>query len=230
MTPKLGILAGLEDELGALGRWRTHKRVLAGATGANPRRTRRAIDHMWREGVRLLLSWGVAGGLDPELRPGDLILPEGVVLPDGRACALEADRLEEGQAEEDADPMLIAGAERMVLSAADKAALKTSTGAVAVDMETWLVAKAAHDAAFPALAIRAIADPAERDVPELAADAVGPDGRPRIGAVLAGLSARPGALPGLLRVRRDYRAGLEALREAARTDVLERLVARVPRI
>lgn len=228
--PKLGILCGLEDEAKALGRWRRHKRVLVAVTGANARRTGRAALGMWREGCRLLVSWGVAGGLAGELEPGDLILPDGVVLPDGSALALASDLLPELGAGPDEPAMLMAGSDRMVLRAADKAALLGATGAVAVDMETHLVALAAEEAAYPALAIRAIADAADLDLPEFLEAAVGADGRPRIGAVLAGLAGRPAALPVLLKLRRGYKRGLDALSEVAEGDILERLVAAVPRI
>ncbi len=228
--PKLGIIAGMEAELVALGRWRAHRRVVAGATGANPRRTGRAALRMWSEGCRMLISWGLAGGLDPELRPGDLILPDAVVTADGRAFALEAGRIEEGRAAEGAAPMRIAGSDRIVATPEDKAALAAATGAVAVDMETHLVARAALEAGFPALAIRAIADPAERGIPAVARDALDAEGRPRSLRVIGGLLADPRQIGPLLALRRDYRAGLEALAEAARTDLFERLIAATPRI
>ncbi|GMG81278.1 phosphorylase [Paralimibaculum aggregatum] len=228
--PKLGILCGLEDELKTLGGWRRHKWVVAAATGANPRRTSRAVLGMWREGCRMLLSWGVAGGLAAELEPGDLILPDGVVLPDGTVLPLASNLLPEAGAGPDEPAMLMAGSDRMVLRAADKAALLAATGAVAVDMETHLVARAAEEAAYPAIAIRAIADPAGLDLPAFLEGAVGSDGTPRIGAVLAGLAGRPAALPTLLKLRRAYRSGLDALDEAARSDTIGRLLEAVPRI
>ncbi|MEO0623251.1 MAG: hypothetical protein AAF183_13595 [Pseudomonadota bacterium] len=228
--PKLGIIAGLEAELDALGRFRHHKRVIAGATGANPRRTARAALRMWQEGCRMLLSWGLAGGLDPALEPGDLILPDGVVDPSGKVHWLATDRLATLTEPDDDTAMLIAGSDVMVTDPEAKAALAHSSGAVAVDMETHHVVKMAEEAAFPALAIRAIADPADRSIPKSAQEGIGPDGRPRIGTVLAGLAARPRELPGLLALRRDYKAGLAALHEVAESDTLEQLIAAVPRI
>ncbi len=228
--PKLGIVCGLEDEARALGRWRRHKRVIAAVTGAHPRRARRAVDGMWREGCRMLLSWGVAGALAEELAPGDLILPDAVVAPDGRRFPLAVHLMPEEAGGEDEPAMLIAGADAMVLAAAEKSELAARTGAVAVDMETHILAKEADAAAFPALAMRAIADPAGEDLPAFLAGAVGPDGRPRLGPVLAGLATRPLALPGLLRLRRSYRTGLDALADLARGDTLPRLIEAVPKI
>ncbi|MGF1447762.1 MAG: hypothetical protein ACFBRM_16410 [Pikeienuella sp.] len=138
--PKLGVVCGLEDELKVLGRWRRHKMVLTGVTGANPLRTRRAVFAMWKEGARMILSWGVAGALSPDLAPGDLILPDGVVGPDGATHPLASHLFPEEAGAPDEAPMLIAGADTMVLRAADRAALRTRTGAVAVDMETHIIA------------------------------------------------------------------------------------------
>ncbi|MEM9144680.1 MAG: squalene--hopene cyclase [Pseudomonadota bacterium] len=228
--PKLGIIAGLEAELDVLGRYRHHKRVICGATGANARRTSRAALRMWQDGCRMLLSWGLAGGLDDTLAPGDLILPDGVVDPTGRVHWLETEALGELADPEDDTAMLIAGSDQMVTEPEAKAALAKASGAVAVDMETHHIVRMAEEAAFPALAIRAIADPADRAIPKAAQEGIGPDGRPQIGSVLSGLAARPGDLPGLLALRRDYKTGLGALREVARTDVIERLIAAVPRI
>ena len=35
-------------------------------------------------GARALISWGVAGGLDPQLAAGALVLPEAVISPENR--------------------------------------------------------------------------------------------------------------------------------------------------
>lgn len=228
--PKLGIIAGLEDELKTLGKWRHHKRVLAGAVVGNPTRARRSIDRMWTEGVRLLLSWGTAGALAPELRPGDLIVPDGVVLPVGRVLPFETERIPGAGGRSEDGVMLMAGATRPVLTAEGKAALRAETGAVAVDMESHLVAHAAEEAAFPAVAIRAIVDTAETEVPEFAFSSIGPDGRPRMGKLLMGLAAAPQRTGSLLRLRRDYRRALDALRECADSDVIKILVNMVPKI
>jgi hypothetical protein len=92
----------------------------------------------------------------------------------------------------------------MAATTAEKATLFQRTGAVAVDMESHRIARVAAEsgAGLPALAIRAIGDPAGRALPALAATALGEDGRPRVGPVAAGLMRRPGDLAALLRWRR----------------------------
>ena len=111
----------------------------------------------------------------------------------------------------------ILGLDRMVLTVAEKAALFERSGAVAIDMESHRVALVAAAAGLPFLALRAIGDPAGRALPALVARALGEDGRPRIGPVIAGLLRRPGDLAALLRVRRDTAAALAALAAVAET-------------
>ena len=107
----------------------------------------------------------------------------------------------------------------MVATTAEKAALFQRTSAVAVDMESHRVARVAAEAGLPALAIRAIGDPAGRALPELAVRALGEDGRPRIGPVVAGLLRKPGDLAALLRVKRDTDAALATLANVADTAI-----------
>jgi len=62
-------------------------------------------------------------------------------------------------------------------AATAKAALHARSGAVAVDLEARSVAGAASRAGLPFLVIRAIADPAEHDLPPAASARLKPDGR-----------------------------------------------------
>ena len=71
--PVLGILCGLEDEARALGPWRHDPRVMVRLSAGSVDRARAAVGEMLLAGVRGLLSWGLCGGLDPDLRPADLV-------------------------------------------------------------------------------------------------------------------------------------------------------------
>jgi adenosylhomocysteine nucleosidase len=121
--------------------------------------------------------------------------------------------------------MAIVGSDKLLLDASAKTALRASTGAAAVDMESHRVAAVAAEAGLSCFAVRAISDPASRALPRLAKDALAPDGRARIGAVIGGLFRHPGDLPSLVAAARDSRAALAALRGAADA-VLQSLLAR----
>jgi len=97
---------------------------------------------------------------------------------------------------------------------------------VAVDMESHRVARVAAEAGVAALAVRAVGDPADWALPMLATRALGADGRPKIGAVAAGLLRRPGDLGLLLRVKRDTEAALATLSAVADGSITAMLAAR----
>ncbi len=215
LSPTLGIICGMQSELRALGRWARDARVRVAVSGAQPEQAEAEARRLVAEGCRVLLSWGVAGGLDPALTPGDLIIPAQVVAEDDRYWALSAKlcgaiTVSARSGHSVASGTLL-GLDRMALTLAEKAALFERTGAVAVDMETHRVALVAAEAGLPILAIRAIGDPASRTLPELATRALGADGQPKIGPVIAGLLRRPGDLRALLRLKRETDAALATL-------------------
>ena len=169
-----------------------------------------------------LLSFGVAGGLDPALRPGTCVVASGIV---GDGLLLETDRrwsqkLLEGMP--GAVHGLLAGAISPVRTPADKRALNLDTGAVAVDTESHMVADAAANHGLPMAAIRVIADPAHRGLPETALRAVRADGTTDVRAVLRSVMRRPHELPSLLLTALDARAARATLLRG------RRLLAPVP--
>ena len=218
----LGIVCGMAAERHALGRWTRDERVRVGISGARPDQAEREAHRLVESGCRVLLSWGVAGGLDPALRPGDLTIPALVVdEAAGRWPLLQALAGSVPVRHRPDAPLL--GVDRMLLTPTEKAARFTRTGALAADMETHRVARIAAEAGLPALAVRAVGDPAGATLPELALRALGPRGRPRIGAVMAGLVRRPADLLPLLGVRGDTRVALFALSQVA-DSILEALI------
>ena len=76
---RVGIVTGLVAEAATL----PEGDFWIAVSGANPERAAQAADAMVAGGVRLLVSYGLAAGLDPRLGPGDLVLPEAVVVHEG---------------------------------------------------------------------------------------------------------------------------------------------------
>ena len=155
---------------------------------------------------RGIVSIGIAGGLAPGLRAGrwvvaDAVLVDGESVPTNAAWTGRiAARLPE------AARGLLLGVNAMVIEATQKAALHRTTGALAVDMESHIVARVARRRRLPFAAVRVISDAAHRTLPPAARVGMKPDGRMDLPAVLSSLLANPGQLPALIR------AGLEAER------------------
>lgn len=161
------------------------------------------------EGADGLVSFGIAGGLAPGLAPGTLVIASEVVLEDG--SRLPAGLPPGCTAPKGALRAPVAGMSEIVPGAAAKRDLHGRTGAAAVDLESGGVARLCADAGVPFAVIRAIADPAERELPPAALVGLGPGGRVAPGPVLASVAARPGQIPALVRVALDTRRALRVL-------------------
>ena len=168
----------------------------------------------------LVVSWGLCGGLDPRLRPGDLILGAEVVSNDG------AIRTDEAVTSSLAERLLAAGtrvviervtgADAPVLTAGAKSDLRRASGAAAVDMESLIAGQYALKQRIPFVILRAVADPAERDLPPVVLKAVDSDGGINARAVIRELIRSPGQLAGLGAAALDSRAAFQALSRCRR--------------
>ena len=188
--------------------------------GPGPERARAAAARLAQDGALLLVSFGICGGLDPELRPGDLVLADTVLTGDGARHPASAEqrpileaRLSGLALRIVTGPLL--GQDRPLAAAADKAARFAASGALAVDMESHGVARAAQAAGLPFLVVRAVADPAERNLPRAALKAIGPDGRLKLVSALAAMYLRPWESPALVRLAYETRLAFDTLERVA---------------
>jgi adenosylhomocysteine nucleosidase len=161
---------------------------------------------------RALVSFGIAGGLAPDLRPGAIAVARRVVAPDGRSYDTDevwvlalAGILGAGSLAD------FAGVDTPLAGIAEKAALYRERGTALVDMESHIVARVAAAHGLPFAAIRVVADPAERQLPHAATVGMKPDGRVDLPAVLRSLARDPRQLPSLIRTGLDARAAFAGL-------------------
>ena len=190
--------------------------VAFACSGGNAARAYDEAKRLLAEGARALLSFGIAGGLDPALRPGDLTIGSGVVVGEAPRACDAAWRQALAAALPGAKSGAIYGATNAVVYPAEKAALFRSTGAIGVDLESAGVALACAEAERPFAVLRAIADPASRAVPPSALAGLTPLGRLDPLAVLRTALGRIGDVGGLAQLGLDTRAALGTLRGAAR--------------
>src|SRR5215211_6859561 len=107
---------------------------------------------------RAVISFGIAAGLDPALTPGAVVIASAVVASGNRWASHPAvvghwaERLRKAGN----SPTLaeIAGSDTALLTASDKSALRSATGAAAADMESHVAAEFAHARGLPFAAIR----------------------------------------------------------------------------
>jgi len=166
------------------------------ANGPGPRLVERALEQ--RPDVDRILSIGFCGALDPALRIGDIVISGEV--PGG----LGASFVRGG----------VVSVDRVAITAQDKCALRVSTGAAVVEMESAAVARKARQWAVPFGCIRVVSDAAGEDLPldfNLYRDADGRFERTRI--ALAALGRPFTVLPGLIRLARHCSHAAERLGE-----------------
>ncbi|MDY0873367.1 phosphorylase family protein [Dongia rigui] len=181
------------------------------AGGGHAEATKRKVEALVVGGAEALVSFGIAGALDPDLEPGDLVIADDVVLADGRRLSCDPDWRRRILQKVAAQGGTVAGRSVAAATRAEKGALFGETGAVAVDMESHHVAEAAERHGLPFIVIRAIADTASDTLPEAALKGLNEEGRPAIGAVLLSLLLKPWQLPGLIRVALRSRTAMNAL-------------------
>ena len=158
-----------------------------------------------------LISFGVAGGLAPGLKPGTCIIASTILddeerRPTDTRWAQRLLRIIPGAVH---GPIL--GVREPIARADDKSALHRQTGALAVDMESHVVARAAAQHGVPLAAIRVVVDPVERTIPRSALAGARPDGSIDPLAVIRSLARYPRDLLGLVRMSIDTRAARATL-------------------
>ncbi len=144
------------------------------------------------------------------LSPGNLVLPDNVIGADQSCYSTDpvwrsrlVDRLKgffilhQGSLAESETPLR---------NSVEKRVLFERTGAVAVDMESAAVAKAAREAGVPFMAVRAVADPVHAAIPQSPLRAVDEFGTLSLLAFFTGLIRHPAELFDTIRLGRNFHA------------------------
>jgi hopanoid-associated phosphorylase len=185
-------------------------------SSSNPVQLREMMTTFDPATIRGIVSFGVAGGLDPALRSGDIMIATEIVAASDRwpTVAALSDKLVAlpRRGPHRIVSGVLAGVEEVVLGQVGKAALRATTGADAVDMESHIAARYAARNGLPFAAVRVISDPAHRALPELAAAALKPDGNIDIWKVMRGIARRPSDIRALVSSGRDFKRALRSLR------------------
>ena len=168
------------------------------AGGGTPAGAERAARLLVAEGAQALVSFGLAGGLDPVLRPGTLVVPV-EVAENGSVFSADADLAARFGG---LTPHRLLAGDVIVPDAAAKQAAR-ALGAHAVDLESGAVARVAREHALPFAIVRAICDPAERDLPPAATVALDQKGAIGLVRVLGSILVQPSQLRTLIALGGD---------------------------
>jgi adenosylhomocysteine nucleosidase len=189
--------------------WLDGRELLLARTGMGPANAEATARRLFEEGsFAAALALGVAAGLTPPLRTGDLIVGNQVILHRRDGSAPESFTCDSGLQESALQAIRrtsdryhlgpIATVNQIALTAEEKRRLAAESGAMAVDMESGAIASVASDRAIPFLAIRVILDPVDENL-EVAFDQfLDARGEPRPLPLIRYIITHPLAVPTLV--------------------------------
>lgn len=169
-----------------------------------------------QQGARGIVSFGVAGALDPELSTGTIWIGSEIesqnerFTTDGKWLDAICTRLP------DAQPVRVLASDTAITSSREKAALYQDTRCRIVDMESHVAGRVAAKLELPLAVIRVVSDTASRDLPPAALVGMRPDGRTDLPAVLRSLAVKPLQLPALIQLAADTGKARSALLRCVR--------------
>lgn len=163
------------------------------------------------QGCPGIISFGVAGGLAPHLYPGTCVVGSAVISGAQRMPISQEWSQKLLRTIPDSVSGALLGVPVPIAHPDEKRALYLKTGAIAVDMESHIVASVGLAHELPVAAIRVITDPAKRALPVSAVAAMRPNGTTNIGAMLRSVLHRPRDLPALFQTALDARAARATL-------------------
>jgi len=182
---------------------------------------RRSLEVAIRKGCHGVLSFGIAGGLSPQLKPGACIVARNIITENGRYASdigWAQSLMDLVQGTKPRHAALrgvsfgdIAGSDVPLASIHAKRKLHEKTGAVAVDMESHVAARIAFEHRVPFAAFRVITDPSHRGLPPAALVATNANGGIDFQAIMRSLVRHPKQVPTIFRLGLDSWAARRAL-------------------
>ena len=140
---------------------------------------------------RLVLTCGFAGGLNPELSPGDVVF------------STTAPALEEKLTAAGAKPAKIFSADKIAITVDEKRELRCYTGADAVEMESGAIQTLCRERGIVCATVRVISDTANEDLPLDFNLLSKPDRSVDFVKLSLALLKQPGKVPALMRLQKS---------------------------
>lgn len=169
-------------------------------TGMGKENTRRALLHRLDQlKPAFVLTCGFAGGLAPDLVCGEVI------------CWTDDPNLRASLSGSGAKSVKFHCASRIATTVAEKAKLRRTTGADAVEMESEVAHEICRERGIPCATVRVISDPANEDLPLDFNQLSKPDMSLDFGKLIWAIGKSPGKIPALLRLQKNCAASAEQL-------------------
>jgi adenosylhomocysteine nucleosidase len=150
---------------------------------------------------KLVLTCGFAGGLNPELKPGEVIFE---TSDENLRAKLLGAR---------AKPLKIFCADRIATTIAEKKKLRAETGADAVEMESAAIHAVCRERGIPCATVRVISDTASEDLPLDFNVLSKPDKNLDFGKLFLAIAKSPGKIGALMQLQKKTKFAAERLAE-----------------
>jgi adenosylhomocysteine nucleosidase len=170
---------------------------------------------------RWLISAGFAGALDPTMARNQLVLPDIIQHAEGHEIQVEPIDASLPAAFHRGGKLL--SVDQVVFSAAEKAALRASTGADLVDMESAAVALLAQERALRFLSLRVVSDDAATELPPEVARILSHSTGYQLGVAARAIWQRPSVLKDFWKLHGQAQESADRL-----ADALRRVLAVLP--
>ncbi|HEY3931596.1 MAG TPA: hypothetical protein VGM58_04425 [Verrucomicrobiae bacterium] len=151
---------------------------------------------------KLVLTCGFAGGLNPELKLGEVIFETSDEKLHSRLLAVGA------------LPVKIFCADRIATTVAEKKKLRAETGADAVEMESAAIHAVCRERKIPCATVRVISDTASEDLPLDFNALVKPDKNLDFGKLFLAIAKSPGKIGALMQLQKKTKFAAEKLAAA----------------
>jgi len=171
-------------------------------TGIGRKNAERAVrDFLQQDSPQQVVACGFAGGLNPELKLGDVVFEIG-----NRKLEIGNLLLAAG-----AKPATFLCADRIATTAAEKKKLRDETGADVVEMESEAIHAVCRERGIPCVTVRVISDTANEDLPLDFNQLAKPDLSLDYGKLALAIAKSPGKIGALLRLQKQTRFAAERL-------------------
>lgn len=151
-----------------------------------------------------VISAGFAGGLDPRVKRGDIVVADSLESPDGRRLTIDVRMPTASGEAKGLHVGRIVTSDSVLHRPADKRALGERRQALAVDMESWTIGEVCRQAKTRFMAIRIISDAVDDELPaDIERLARQRSRAGRAGAVAGALFRRPSSIKDMLKLKEE---------------------------
>lgn len=161
---------------------------------------RAVVDQLKTGNWGMVLTCGFAGGLNPALTHGAVLLDADEEFP-LRTALLKAGAV----------AARFHCAERVAVTVYEKATLRERTGADAVEMESGIIRQLCHERGIPSATVRVISDTAQEDLPLDFNTLVKANGKLSLGRLAGAVLRRPRKIPALMALGRHSKSAARRL-------------------